>query len=142
MKEQSIGGGNLLIEKIKDGNEEIAIIISKNSFEEGVKFITSEAYPLQFGLLKYKKGDSASPHIHPNISRVIIHSQEIIHIEKGKIKLDIFNSEGKLVTSRVLGMGTSVFFICGGRGWTALEESEIIEIKQGPFLGAKDKMLL
>jgi oxalate decarboxylase/phosphoglucose isomerase-like protein (cupin superfamily) len=137
-----IGGESILIERIKDRDEEIAIIIYKDSFEEGVNFVTSKTYSLQFGLLKYQKGDSANPHTHPNVPRVINQSQEVIHVEKGKIELDIFNSEGKLVTSRILEKGDSAFFVSGGRGWTALEESEIFEVKQGPFREEIDKILL
>jgi len=131
-----------LIETIKDGNEEIAIIVTKDSFEERVTFITPEHYPLQFGILKYQKGDCARPHTHPNVPRTISQSQEMIHVDKGKIKLDIFNSKGKLCASRLLEEGDCAFFVSGGRSWTALEESKILKVKQGPFRGEKDKILL
>jgi hypothetical protein len=127
---------------IKDGEEELAIIVYKGSFVDGIKFITPEHFPLQFGLLRYRKGGIARPHIHPNITRTINQAQELIHVEKGRIKLDIFNSRGKLCSSIVLGEGDSAFFISGGRGWVALEEAEVLEVKQGPFMGEKDKLVL
>lgn len=131
-----------MIELVKDNGEDLAIIVYKGSFSEGVKFITSEYLPLQFGLLKYKRGELACPHTHPNVRRVINQSQEIIHVEKGEIKLDIFSSKGKLCASKILSAGDSAFFVSGGRGWTALQEAEILEIKQGPFMGEKDKIIL
>jgi len=131
-----------LIETIKDKDEEIAIIVYKDSFKDRVKFITPENYPLQFGIMKYKRGDSAPSHMHPDVQRLVVQSQEAIHLVDGKIKLDIFNSKGELCASRTLGEGDSAFFVKGGRGWTALEETKMIEIKQGPFMGEKDKVLL
>jgi oxalate decarboxylase/phosphoglucose isomerase-like protein (cupin superfamily) len=131
-----------LIEIVKDDEEELAIIVRRDSFVDGVKFITPEQFPLQFGLLRYKKGGVARPHMHPNITRTINQTQELIHVEKGKIKLDIFNSRGELYASRILSEGDSAFFISGGRGWVALEEAEIFEVKQGPFMGEKDKIIL
>lgn len=131
-----------MIEKIKDKEEEIATIVYRDSFEERVKFITPDDFPLQFGIMKYEEGDSVHPHTHPNLPRVITQSQEIIHVVEGKIKLDIFNSKGELCASKILKGGDSAFFAKGGRGWTALEETRMIEIKQGPYLGEKDKVLL
>lgn len=131
-----------MIETIKDKDEEIAIIVYKDSFKDRVKFITPENYPLQLGLMRYKKGDSASPHTHPDTQRLVMQSQEVIHVVDGKIKLDIFDSKGELCASRTLSGGDSAFFVRGGRGWTALEETKMIEIKQGPFMGEKDKVLL
>lgn len=131
-----------MIEVVKDKAEELAIIIDKDAFTEGVKFITPEHFPLQCGLLKYKEGESALPHIHPNVRRIINKSQEIIHVKKGRIKLDIFTAKGKLCASKILMAGDTAFFVSGGRGWTALEEAEILEIKQGPFLGKEDKIVL
>ena len=127
---------------IKDNGEELAIIVYRGSFTEKVKFVTPESFPLQCGFLKYKKGEAARPHTHPNIKREITQSQEVIHVEKGKIELKIFNSKGKLCATRILNAGDSAFFISGGRGWIALKETEIIEIKQGPYMGEKDKILL
>lgn len=131
-----------MIEVIKDDGEELVIIAYKGSFTEGVKFITPEHYPLQCGLLKYKEGESARPHTHPNVRREIYQSQEIIHVEKGRIELKIFNSKAKLCAVKTLNAGDSAFFVGGGRGWIALEEVEIFEIKQGPFMGEKDKIVL
>lgn len=113
-----------------------------NDFDERVKFITPSEYPLQFGIMNYSKGESAPAHKHPNIQRVITRSQEAIHVIEGKIKLDIFNSEGKHLKSKIIEAGDSAFFVQGGRGWTAVEDTKMIEVKQGPYLGEKDKVLI
>ena len=60
-----------MIEVIKDQKEELAIIIDQAHFTEGVQFITPEHYPLQCGILNYEKGESARPHVHLDIRRVI-----------------------------------------------------------------------
>jgi hypothetical protein len=40
-------------------------------------------------------------------------------------------------------MGDTIFFVAGGHGFTMLEDSKIIEVKQGPYFGKdKDKLML
>lgn len=121
------------IEKI----EELAIIVYRGDYSRGVQFITPRNFPLQWGLIKYEKGEFAKSHIHPDVERKIIHDQEMIHIEKGSILLRIFNLEKELYATKILKAGDSAFFIQGGRGWEALEDTELFEVKQGPFVENK-----
>jgi len=130
-----------LIEVVRDDGQEIAMIVRAGCLDQRVAFFTPQHFPLQFGLLKYAKGASAPAHTHPDVSRLITKSQEIIHVEKGKARIDIFGSKGQLCASKVLSAGDSALFTAGWRGWTALEETEILEIKQGPFVEG-DKMIL
>ena len=39
----------------------------------------------------------------------------------------------------MLNLGDVVLFSSGGHGFTMIEESEIIEVKQGPYSGEQDK---
>jgi len=131
-----------LIEEISDGEETIGIIVHGNPFKEKVHFITPPSYAFQVGFMRYADGDSAEPHMHPNIERTIQQSHEFIHVLKGRMKVDFYNASGKKIASKIIGRGSSVFFIRGGRGWISIGESELFEIKQGPYLGDRDKILI
>ena len=41
--------------------------------------------------------------------------------------------------SRVLGAGDVILLIAGGHGFEVLEELNMIEVKQGPYVGDADK---
>ena len=44
--------------------------------------------------------------------------------------------------SRILNAGDVILLAAGGHGFEMLEDSEIIEVKQGPYAGDQDKTVL
>ena len=48
-------------------------------------------------------------------------------------------SEQEYRTSRVLGPGDVILLISGGHGFEVLEELNMVEVKQGPYVGETDK---
>ena len=53
--------------------------------------------------------------------------------------LDMQNNDKNYLESRILIQGDVVLLSGGGHGFYMLEDSEIIEVKQGPYAGDKDK---
>lgn len=132
-----------LIEKITENEKIIAIVVRSNFKPEGVNFLTSESSPLQLGVSSYKKGDVLKAHTHIPRERMIKNTQEMVYVRNGKMELYLFNSKGKLIRTLILEGGDAVFFSAGGHGWKTIEDSEIIEVKQGPYLGVdQDKTFL
>lgn len=132
-----------LIEKITANEEIIAIVVRGGFKPEGVNFLTPENFPLQMGVSSYKKGDILKTHTHLQRKRIIKNTQEMVYVQNGKIEIYFYNSNGKLIRTRILEGGDTVFFAAGGHGWKTLEDSKIIEVKQGPYLGLKqDKIYL
>ncbi|MFX0195867.1 MAG: hypothetical protein ACFFCW_07080 [Candidatus Hodarchaeota archaeon] len=126
-----------MIEKIT-ANEEIIAIVTRAGFNpKGVNFLTPENFPLQMAVSSYKKGGILKAHSHPQKNRIIIDAQEMVHIQTGKVELYLFDANGKLIRTLVLEKGDTVFFAAGGHGWKTLEDTKIIEVKQGPYFGLK-----
>ncbi len=126
-----------MVEKIT-ANEEIIAIIVRNEFKpNGVNFITPEYFPLQMGVSSYNKGSLLRPHIHLQRERIILDTQEMVHVQHGKLELSLFDTKGTLIKTLILETGDSVFFSAGGHGWKTLEDSTIIEVKQGPYIGVE-----
>ena len=121
----------------------IAIVAKADFAENGVKFLSKENYPLQLGISCYKRGDKIKPHIHLQKNLIINEIQEVVHFEKGKATVCLYDLNGKLFRSLELSMGDTIFFIEGGHGLIITEDTKLIEVKQGPYLGKeKDKLMI
>ncbi len=53
--------------------------------------------------------------------------------------MDFYNDRQIYLESRVLSSGDVILLASGGHGFEVLEELEMIEIKQGPYVGGQDK---
>lgn len=124
-----------MIEKVEHGGKLFAIILRSGFEMEGVNFFTPKDNPLQLGMLKYGKGTEIRPHIHKTSIREISKIQEVLHIMYGKIEASFYETTGGKVGSSILNAGDTVLLLEGGHGFKVLENSKILEIKQGPYLG-------
>jgi hypothetical protein len=132
------------MEEIKsdDGNI-IAIVVKKGFNKNGVNFLSKQDFPLQLGISSYKKGGEIKAHFHIENETKINKIQEIVHIESGKTRVNLYNLNGKKFKSVMLSMGDTIFFVDGGHGFEILEDTKIIEVKQGPYFGKdKDKRMI
>lgn len=130
------------IEFIKKGEELLAIIIRQDHSQEGTEFFTSEEFPQQVGFISKKKGEIIQAHTHRLSKREIYLTQEVLVIRKGIIKVDLYDTQREYFDSRVLQAGDVILLVGGGHGYEALKDTEMVEIKQGPYLGKDDRILL
>lgn len=117
----------------------LALIISSHHGGEGIEFFTPDNFSQQLAYMKRPEGYHITPHIHNKISREVHFTQEVLFIRKGKVKVDFYAPDKKYLESRVLGSGDVILLASGGHGFTMLEETEMIEVKQGPYSGEEDK---
>lgn len=127
--------GDEVEEIISDDGAIIAIVVRKEHYEEGVNFISKDEYPLQLGVSIYKKGNKIKPHFHLEKDIIIDKIQEVVHIDCGKAIVNLYDSYDNNFKSVELSTGDTIFFIDGGHGFEMLEETKIIEVKQGPYDG-------
>lgn len=126
------------MEKIIYNNYLIAIRIKK--FENGVLSHTDPNEPLQLVIHKRSSGEYTKAHTHTPKRRITRKLQECLVVIKGKIKIDFYTPDKKYFKSIYLSSGEVIIFINGGHGVHILKDSEIIEIKNGPFV--EDKVLI
>ena len=127
------------IEIIKDKDDILAIIVYNDYKKDGLEFLTPGDFPQQMAFISYKKGKTTQAHIHNIVKREVSFSQETLFIKKGKIKFNIYDKGKKYFDSRILETGDIIFLANGGHGNEVLEDTEMIEVRQGPYLGEKDK---
>lgn len=130
-------------EKITDNGNLLAIIVRKDFSSEGYNFFSEENFPMQMGINFYKKGSVARPHVHLRRKIEITEVQEIFRVEKGRVMANLYTEEGKKFESVELGEGDIIFFVSGGHGFDMLEDTKLLEIKQGPYIGKdNDKIMI
>lgn len=112
----------------------VATIIYAEPIGPGVHFYSEDDNSLQVGKQLRIKGEKIKPHRHLPVK--IQHEetlQEVLYIEKGKIKVAFYDDQGEEFDVRILNQGDMILLMKGGHGFEALEETVMIEIKQGPY---------
>ena len=127
------------IEHIKHCNKTLAIIIRTDFKKDGIEFFTPDVFSQQLAYMKRKKDYLISPHIHNIVKRDIDITQEVLFIKSGIVRIDFYNDSELYLESRILNKGDVILLANGGHGFKMIEESEIIEVKQGPYIGSLDK---
>lgn len=89
--------------------------------------------------MNHPAGKTIAPHVHNIIKREVLYTKEVLFIKKGKIRVDFYNDEKEYISSSVLETGDIILLASGGHGFEILEDTEIFEIKQGPYAGENDK---
>lgn len=130
---------NNLIE-ITSNNKLIAIIIYSNFKKDGIHFFTPDNLSQQLAYMSRPKDYQIVPHTHKEVPRHVTFTLETLLIRSGKVKVDLYNDENEYLESYQLQTGDVIFLASGGHGFTMLEDSEIIEVKQGPYAGINDKI--
>ena len=131
------------IENVMYKGRLLAIIMRSNAFnelkssEKNVSFHTPEHFPFQLGIHTRLKSDSVSPHFHnaiPELKNLTV--QEFFYVKSGKVKIDLhveFENDAKV--SEVIVEEGDMVLLNTGHGLTFLENTELIELKQGPYRG-------
>lgn len=128
-----------MVERIEYQGEEMAIIIRNDYSEEGIHFLTSNDYSQQLAYMHHHAGHQIIPHYHNLVPRTVHYTQEVLVIRKGKVKVNFFNMDRECIADTILTDGDVILLCAGGHGFDILEETEMIEIKQGPYVGENDK---
>ena len=129
------------IENIVHGLEPIALIIKAEFDEPGINFFTPQNFSQQVAFMRRPKGHKIAPHIHNLISRQIFYTQELLVIRSGRVKVNLYSSSKEYIGTRILEVGDIILLCGGGHSFEMLEESSLIEVKQGPYAGEEDKVI-
>lgn len=127
------------IEKIEHNGEMIALIVREEFSKPGVSFLTPNDLSQQLGYMHHPAGKIIEAHIHKPIERIVAYTQETLIIKRGRLRVDFFDEQQNYLMSRELKAGDVILLIKCGHGFEVLEELQMIEIKQGPYAGERDK---
>ena len=128
------------MQKLSDDSGLLAIIIRADFQADGIVFATPNELPQQLGYMKRPAGYEIDPHVHVMKRYEVEFSSETLFIRKGKVRIDFYSEDKQYLSSEILTAGDVVLLSRGGHGFEMLEESELIEVKLGPYESDNDKI--
>ena len=118
-----------------------AIIVRADYDKSGIEFFTTHELSQQLASMSYPCGKIIPAHTHQPLRREVLYTQEALFIRKGKMRVDFYSNDQEYRCSRNLHSGDVILLITGGHGFEVLEEVNLVEVKQGPYSGEKDKLV-
>ena len=126
-------------EQFTSNGKTLAYIVRAESKPEKTAFLTPPDFNLQVGHIVYPAGHEIARHVHRQIERHIVGTSEVLIVKRGGCEIDIYNDQRELVATRELWEGDIMIMVGGGHGFRMLEDTVLIEVKQGPYPGVDEK---
>ena len=117
----------------------IAHIVRAERTASQTEFITDPADKQQVGFIVYPAGGQIARHVHRPVERRVVGMSEILLVRQGRLEVDFYTDDERYVARRSLGPGDLVVLVTGGHGFQCLEDTVLLEIKQGPYVGLDEK---
>ena len=127
------------MKEIKKNEIVLARHITAADIKPGLNFFSDDSEFIQVGVWgHYEKGKKLNAHIHNTVERTANRTYEALYVIKGGIKADVFDLEENFVESLEVRQGEILVLLESGHGYTITEEdTTVLEIKNGPYLGAE-----
>ena len=127
------------IEEVRAGTTVLAYVIKADATAPSTTFVTPDEATLQAGFVVYPAAGEVPPHVHLPVERRVVGTSEFLLVRSGRCFVDIYSADRKLIASRELAAGDAVLSLGGGHGFRMIEDTVLLELKQGPFAGGTEK---
>jgi mannose-6-phosphate isomerase-like protein (cupin superfamily) len=131
-----------MIEEVVINGRWCATIVRRSFHRPGIHFFTRPEASQQLGYMAHPAGHRIRPHVHLDVRRAVEKTQEVLFLRKGRLRVDFYGEGRERLESRTLEEGDVILLASGGHGFEVLAACEMIEVKQGPYAGDADKVLL
>tara|TARA_R110001592_G_scaffold278865_2_gene546184 strand:- start:937 stop:1347 length:411 start_codon:yes stop_codon:yes gene_type:complete len=124
--------------EIKDGDLVLARYIpAEAAWGEGLRFFSQDEEFVQVGVWGYGAGKELKAHIHNEVKREVLWTQEVLLVRQGMLRASIFDTNEEKVAELEVKKGDVIILLRGGHGYEILEpNTQVLEIKNGPYVGA------
>lgn len=129
-----------MVENITYQGRTLATLLRTSYHDNGIKFFTPDDFSQQLAYMNRPKGYVIPPHLHNAVPRKVEFTKEVLFIKSGKVRVDFYDDNQSYLESRILNPGDVILLAFGGHGFEMIEDSEIVEVKQGPYAGDADKI--
>lgn len=127
-----------MAERIPADGPLLALLVAGHDPDE-TTFPTPADLNLQIGFVVYPEGGEVQRHDHRPLERQIVGTSEVIVVRSGRCEVDLYDTERRHVATRELRSGDVILFVGGGHGFRMLEDTVLLEVKQGPYTGLDEK---
>lgn len=128
-----------MVQTIEHDGQILALILPVSYRADGIQFFTPDDFSQQLAYMNRPNGYVIQPHVHNPVTREVEYTKEVLFIRSGRLRIDFYGDNQTYLESRILQAGDVVLLARGGHGFEMLEDCEIIEVKQGPYAGDRDK---
>jgi hypothetical protein len=122
-----------MTKQIHDADGMLLAVLVQGPWDAGVTFHTLGTMPLQLATMERKAGEHVKAHTHRPELRTIDVTAEVLLIRKGRVSVQIFDNAKRLCADVTLRANDGLLLVAGGHAMTVLEDTQLAEIKQGPF---------
>jgi hypothetical protein len=129
-----------MIETIADASGVVlAYLVRGGAPPSETTFLTPHDCTLQVGHVVYPAGGVIPRHVHLPIERHLVGSTEVLLLQQGRCEVDVYTDDRRMVVTREMHVGDILIAVSGGHGFRVLEDTVLLEIKQGPYPGGAEK---
>ncbi|MBS0206856.1 MAG: hypothetical protein JSS49_28615 [Planctomycetes bacterium] len=128
-----------LVEHIQWHNQHIATLIRSEFSPESTTFVTPDSYYQQAGFVVYPRGGSVQTHTHLPLQRHLVGTPETLIVLRGSAEVDLYGLDKSFMGTWNLRRLDILLLVSGGHGLRFLEDTTLLEIKQGPYTGLAEK---
>ena len=123
------------VENIEYEGRRLGFIIRGHLQDYGREFLSNDDDFLQLGYLHLKQDEWVDPHEHKPVQRLVHKTQKVVYVISGKLGIAFYKKKRK-IKEVTLNEQDLIVLLEGGFGFKSLiDNTKIIEIKQGPYLG-------
>lgn len=123
-------------EIVSDGKV-IARHITENDMGPELNFYSNDEEFIQVGVWNYNRGKKLNTHVHNKVERVVDRTCEALFVISGSIEASIYDVNETFIEELYVTKNEILLLLECGHGYKILEDgTKVLEIKNGPYLGA------
>jgi len=127
------------VEQITCNGTPLAYIVRAEIDPRETTFVTPGDFKQQVGFIVYGAGTEIPRHVHRPVERRLNETSEVLVVRRGRCEVDIYNNARELIAVRTLHAGDILILVGGGHGFRMLEDTVLVEVKQGPYTGLEER---
>lgn len=128
-----------LLEQVVHDGIVLMYIVHAHTAPDQTMFLTPPEFNLQLGFIVHEKGHEIPRHVHLPIERHTVGSQEVIVVQRGSCDVDVYTDDRQIVSTHRVTQGDVLIAVNGGHGFHMVEDTVLLEVKQGPYPGVAEK---
>ena len=130
----------MAVKEVKQGELVLARYIpAEDAWSGGLKFFSPDEDFIQVVTWGYDNGKELLAHTHNEVERNVLWTQEVLYIRKGRILVEVYDTNETVVDTWQASEGDVVILLRGGHGYQILEDgTQVLEVKNG-LLAARVK---
>lgn len=128
-----------VVEAIGSEGRVYCYIVRQDSTLASTTFVTPDDATLQVGFVVHAAGSEVRRHYHLPLERRIVGTPEVLVVRSGRCEMDVYDDDQRLVASKELGVGDVMVMVGGGHAFRMLDDTVLLEVKQGPYFGTHEK---